>query len=64
MRFIKQKEIVARGCRLCTHKMVGESGAVYACKKFECPYKELDGYERFNDYLEDNGLSVDANLIK
>lgn len=64
MRFIEQKEIVARGCRFCEHRLTNKKGWVYACNKFECPYKELDGYEHFNDYLDDNGLNVDKYLVE
>jgi hypothetical protein len=37
--------------------MVGENGWVYACKRFECPYNELDGYKHYNDYLDANGMN-------
>lgn len=57
MRFIKQKEISARGCKYCTNKLVGKNGWIYACQKFECPYNELDGYKHYNDYLEANGMN-------
>ena len=44
--------------------MVGDAGKVYACDKYECPYGELDGYDNFKDYLNDNGIGIDENLLK
>lgn len=58
MRFVTKKESVSKGCQYCVHKITDKKDTVYACKKYECPYTELDGYRNYDDYLEQNGMNV------
>jgi hypothetical protein len=54
MRYLNKKEIKQRGCLFCADhatKRLYKAQRV-ACPHSVCPYRELDGYKRYADYLK------------
>ena len=57
MRLISKEEWKQRGCAYCLdHKK-------HSCKHDECPYRELDNVETYDEYLENNGFIFDSLLL-
>lgn len=63
MRFVSRKEAAKRGCYYCTHSrdvpksfQANVKNCIIFCEHYECPYSELDFYQKYDDYLKENGL--------
>ena len=55
MRIIPYAETVKRGCKYCAFvdKTLGDDGKMKkACPYEECPYRELDDYKTYNEFLK------------
>lgn len=54
MRIIPYAEKVQRGCTYCAFVDKAEEYGVIreACPYNECPYRELDGFATYNEYLK------------
>lgn len=70
MRFVSRKESAERGCYYCTHsRSVPQSfqanvkDCIIFCDYYDCPYSELDGYKKYDDYLRENGLYCNMKHI-
>lgn len=57
MRKLGKKEKKKRGCLYCLDRKSGK------CKHDECPYRELDEYESYNDYLKSE-IGIFNELLK
>jgi hypothetical protein len=57
MRRVSKAEQAKRGCRYCRYvDRVRESRAIFlACPANKCPFRELDKYKSYTDYLKENG---------
>lgn len=55
MRFIKQSEIRKRGCAYCADK---KGVKVMQCPYGRCPYKVLDKYKTYGEFLRSEDAIV------
>ena len=60
MRRIMRKERVQRGCAYCMFSVMKSWGGSNwrHCPYDECPYRELDKYKTYREYLEKEGLNI------
>ena len=58
-RLLKQKEQRARGCRYCADCKDG-----WWCPFEVCPYFELDGHDRYQDFMKANEATVPQIIRK
>ena len=61
VRFLKKHEMRQRGCEICVdmQKVTACRKIHYACPHERCPYKVLDKYETYDEFLE----SEDSKII-
>lgn len=61
MRVLHKKEIVQRGCAYCLDAVMKVSYLGYRarhCPFSECPYRELDEYDTYKDYLKNTKVDL------
>ncbi len=51
MRYVSMKERQKRGCIECIHKRMRSKGI--SCPYDRCPYRELDKYDSFDDFVQE-----------
>ena len=59
-RLLKEQERKKRGCVVCEHV----SSNAWQCPFEVCPYRELDAFDRFQDYLKANEGTVPQIIRK
>lgn len=57
MRVVSIEEKKKRGCIYCRDRKRGGM-----CKHDKCPYRELDGYETYEDYFQSQGGILETLL--
>lgn len=67
-RHITDKEKKKRGCIYCMDTLTGsQQGSYYVgrfCPYEECPYRELDKYDSYGDYIKDTDLRGFAKALE
>lgn len=58
MIIVSKEEYIKRGCAYCMDSEVDthKHRLMPKCKHDTCPYHELDSYNTYDQYLENNGL--------
>lgn len=61
MRFLKQHDIIQRGCKICddVRNLVDQyNRSHFTCPHAECPYSVLDKYETYDDFLKSKDSQI------
>ena len=66
MRALTYEEKRKRGCVYCTdyQSKKGKYGTINGCMHDECPYHELDKYEKYKDYLKHEAPKINLAILK
>ena len=56
MRYVSMKERQKRGCLECIHRRMRRKGV--SCPYDRCPYRELDKYDRYEDFVQETECIV------
>lgn len=62
MRTISNKERRQRGCVYCMHYKKGKN-QIKGCEFNACPFRELDKYHSYYDYLSDPANAFPVNYL-
>lgn len=64
MRELEREEVKKRGCMYCADQVSPTREYRRRCPHDECPYRELDGFETYDEYLKKSKKGGLARLLE